>query len=114
MVETLWRIFQNSNTRSWRKLLGICVKELDLQDVRMLHLYYENFNKKYYISNALVIATHENTKKQDAIFFSNYDSEEDWGKIKSNCDRSVTQQINHMRLIQLLLVRKRSLRYIHL
>ena len=92
MVETLWRILNNDSPKGWRKLLGICVKELDLQDVRELHLYYANFNKKYYISNALVIATHESTKKQDAIFFSNYDSEEGWEKIKSNCDRCFRNQ----------------------
>lgn len=92
MVETLWRILNNDSPKGWRKLLGICVKELDLQDVREFNLYYENFNKKYYISNALVVTTHENTKKQDAIFFSNYDSEEDWEKIKSNCDRCFRNQ----------------------
>ena len=92
MVETLWRILNNDSPKGWRKLLGICAKELDLQDVREFNLYYENFNKKYYISNALVVTTHENTKKQDAIFFSNYDSEEDWEKIKSNCDRCFRNQ----------------------
>ena len=45
MVETLWRILNNDSPKGWRKLLGICVKELDLQDVREFNLYYENFNR---------------------------------------------------------------------